>query len=62
MFRLTRLVKLLRVVLCMKRYRGPGQNLLRTVAVFGTSSFAGAYTTLIVEGPAAADCVPNADG
>ena len=50
LFRLTRLVKLLRVVLRVKRYRGPGQNLLRVVAVVGATTFAGAYTILIVEG------------
>ena len=62
LFRLTRLVKLFRVVLRMKRYRGPGERLFRTVAVVGATSFAGAYTILIVEGGAAATCVPDSDG
>ena len=62
LFRLTRLVKLLRVVLRIKRYRGPGRNLFRTVAVVGATSFAGAYTILIVEGGAAQDCIPGSDG
>ena len=62
LFRLTRLVKLLRVVLRIKRYRGPGRNLFRTVAVVGATSFAGAYTILIVEGGAAENCIPGSDG
>ena len=52
LFRLTRLVKLLRVVLRIKRYSGPGKDLLRVVAVVGATTFAGAYTILIVEGGA----------
>ena len=62
LFRLTRLVKLLRVVLRIKRYRGPGRNLFRTVAVVGATSFAGAYTILIVEGGAAQNCIPGTEG
>ena len=50
LFRLTRLVKLLRVVLRVKRYSGPGRDLMRVVAVVGATTFAGAYTILIVEG------------
>ena len=60
--RLTRLVKLFRFVLRMKRYQGPGRKLFRTVAVVSATAFAGAYTILIVEGSAAATCVPDSDG
>ena len=60
--RLTRLVKLFRFLIRMKRYRGPGRKLFRTAAVVGATAFSGAYTILIVEGSAAATCVPGADG
>ena len=62
LFRLTRLVKVFRFVLRMKRYRGPGRKLFRTIAVVGATSFAGAYTILIVEGGAAETCIPDAGG
>ncbi|MEC7988022.1 MAG: potassium channel family protein [Myxococcota bacterium] len=52
LFRLTRIIKVGRVVLRTKRYHGPGKDLLRVAAVVGATTFAGAYTILIVEGSA----------
>ena len=52
LFRLTRIIKVGRVVLRTKRYHGPGKDLLRVAAVVGATTFAGAYTILIVEGGA----------
>ena len=47
--RLTRILKLLRVVLRAKRYHGPGKNLVRVLAIVFATTFAGAYTIVLVE-------------
>lgn len=49
-FRLFRIIKLLRVVLRSRKYQGPGADLFRLLAIVGSTTFAGAYTMYIVEG------------
>ena len=57
LFRLTRLIKLVRVVLRAKRYNGPGKSLVRVLSVVGATTFAGAYTIMIVEGSSGSENV-----
>jgi len=49
-FRLFRIIKLFRVVLRSRKYKGPGADLFRLIAIVGSTTFAGAYTMYIVEG------------
>lgn len=62
LMRLTRIIKLVRVVIRAKRYQGPGRNLVRVLAVVGATTFAGAYTILIVESSSEQNfCSPKAN-
>ena len=49
-FRLFRVIKLFRVILRSRKYKGPGADLFRLIAIVGSTTFAGAYTMYIVEG------------
>ncbi|MEC7988301.1 MAG: ion channel, partial [Myxococcota bacterium] len=57
LFRLTRLIKLIPLVIRAKRYEGPGKSLVRVFAIVGATTFAGAYTIMIVEGSSGAENV-----
>ena len=47
--RISRVLKLIRFVTRAKRYKGPGEELLRVAALVGATIFAGAYSILVVE-------------
>lgn len=48
-FRLARLIRLLRVVLRARRYRGRGEQFLRVISVVGATIFAGAMAIQLME-------------
>lgn len=47
--RMSRVLKIIRLVTRAKRYSGPGKELLRVASLVGATIFAGAYSILVVE-------------
>lgn len=47
--RLFKIIRILRVITCAKRYQGPNENFFRLITLLGVTIFTGGYSIIVVE-------------